>query len=70
MEITLGLLVLFQLARYLINRERFRNLEEQIAALAPSGPDVQTQIRELTGRIYRLEVKLERLHGGQQEPQA
>ncbi len=69
MEITLGILVLIQLARYLMNRERFRNLDEEIAAVAArvsqDGPDKQTQIQELTARIYRLELKVETLRGSE-----
>ncbi len=73
MELTLAILVLFQIARYLMNRQRFRNLEAEIAAISavvvPGGPDVQSQIRELTGRLYRLETKVESLRSSGAEPQ-
>src|SRR4051794_9176059 len=57
MEITLVILVVFQLVRYLINRERFRSLEERISDL--SHEDRQAQIQQLTTRLYQLEKKLE-----------
>src|SRR4051812_20278771 len=70
MEFTLAILVLFQLARYLINRQRFRSLEERIESLSGSeaAVDAQGQIRELTRRMYHLEKTVAELRAPAEAP--
>jgi uncharacterized membrane protein len=70
MELTLAILVVIQIVRYLVNRQRFRELQERIDALSHGGPDAQAQIRELTARLYRLEKKIEAMRTFAPAPEA